>query len=194
MATGVIAYELATGDIHVFHAKAIVIGTGGSGRIYKTTSNAHTLTGDGIGIVFRNGLPLEDMEFFQFHPTGRPGWASSFPKRCAARAAACSTARANASWSATRPPSSTWHSATSRPDHGARGAGRPRRRANKDYVYIDVRHLGADVLEAKLPDITEIRPHRTRRRPGQGTGAGLPDLSLPDGRCPHHGERPGAAR
>ena len=73
VATGVIAYELATGDIHVFHAKAIVFATGGSGRMYKTTSNAHTLTGDGLGIVFRKGLPLEDMEFHQFHPTGLAG-------------------------------------------------------------------------------------------------------------------------
>src|SRR6202043_40398 len=73
VATGVVAYELATGEIHVFHAKAIVIATGGSGRMYKTTSNAHTLTGDGIGIVFRKALPLEDMEFHQFHPTGLAG-------------------------------------------------------------------------------------------------------------------------
>jgi succinate dehydrogenase / fumarate reductase flavoprotein subunit len=73
VATGVIAYEFATGDIHVFHAKAIVFATGGSGRMYKTTSNAHTLTGDGLGIVFRKGLPLEDMEFHQFHPTGLAG-------------------------------------------------------------------------------------------------------------------------
>ncbi|HZN78130.1 MAG TPA: FAD-binding protein, partial [Mycobacterium sp.] len=73
VATGVVAYELATGDIHVFHAKAIVLATGGSGRMYKTTSNAHTLTGDGLGIVFRKGLPLEDMEFHQFHPTGLAG-------------------------------------------------------------------------------------------------------------------------
>ena len=56
-------------------AKSIVFATGGSGRMYKTTSNAHTLTGDGMGIIFRKGLPLEDMEFHQFHPTGlaRPG-------------------------------------------------------------------------------------------------------------------------
>lgn len=73
VATGVIAYELATGEIHVFHAKSIVFATGGSGRMYKTTSNAHTLTGDGLGIIFRKGLPLEDMEFHQFHPTGLAG-------------------------------------------------------------------------------------------------------------------------
>ncbi len=57
VATGVVAYELATGEIHVFHAKSIVFATGGSGRMYKTTSNAHTLTGDGMGIIFRKGLP-----------------------------------------------------------------------------------------------------------------------------------------
>jgi succinate dehydrogenase / fumarate reductase, flavoprotein subunit len=68
--SGIVAYELATGDIHVFQAKSIVFATGGFGKIYKTTSNAHTLTGDGVGIIWRKGLPLEDMEFFQFHPTG----------------------------------------------------------------------------------------------------------------------------
>ena len=70
---GVVAYELATGDLHVFQSKAVIFATGGFGKIYKTTSNAHTLTGDGVGIVWRKGLPLEDMEFFQFHPTGLAG-------------------------------------------------------------------------------------------------------------------------
>ncbi|MCS7350152.1 MAG: succinate dehydrogenase flavoprotein subunit [Anaerolineae bacterium] len=67
---GVVAIEIATGDIHVFHSKAVLLATGGAGRIYKVTSNAHSLTGDGMAIVWRRGLPLEDMEFFQFHPTG----------------------------------------------------------------------------------------------------------------------------
>ena len=68
--SGVVAYELATGDTHVFHAKAVLFATGGFGKVFKVTSNAHTLTGDGMGIVYRKGLPLEDMEFYQFHPTG----------------------------------------------------------------------------------------------------------------------------
>src|SRR5450759_489694 len=67
---GVVAYELATGTLHVFQAKAVVFATGGFGKMYKVSSNAHTLTGDGPGIIWRKGLPLEDMEFFQFHPTG----------------------------------------------------------------------------------------------------------------------------
>ncbi|MFT4147943.1 MAG: FAD-dependent oxidoreductase, partial [Micrococcaceae bacterium] len=70
---GVVAFELATGEIHVFRAKSVILASGGAGKIFKTTSNAHTLTGDGMGIAFRNGLPLEDMEFFQFHPTGLAG-------------------------------------------------------------------------------------------------------------------------
>ena len=69
-AAGVVAYELATGELHVFRAKAVVFATGGFGRMFKVTSNAHALTGDGPAVLFRRGIPLEDMEFFQFHPTG----------------------------------------------------------------------------------------------------------------------------
>jgi succinate dehydrogenase / fumarate reductase flavoprotein subunit len=69
-ATGVVAVELATGEIHVFHAKAIIFATGGHGRIWEITSNAYSFTGDGPAVFMRRGLPLEDLEFFQFHPTG----------------------------------------------------------------------------------------------------------------------------
>ncbi|MBW3581130.1 MAG: FAD-binding protein, partial [Actinobacteria bacterium] len=67
---GVVAYEVATGDLHVFATKALLFATGGFGKIFKVTSNAHALTGDGPGLLFRRGIPLQDMEFFQFHPTG----------------------------------------------------------------------------------------------------------------------------
>jgi len=69
-AAGVVAIELATGEMHVFHAKAVVFATGGHGRIWEITSNAYALTGDGIALNLRRGIPAEDMEFFQFHPTG----------------------------------------------------------------------------------------------------------------------------
>jgi len=69
-AAGVVAVELATGELHVFHAKAVIFATGGHGRIWEITSNAYAFTGDGPAITMRRGLPLEDMEFFQFHPTG----------------------------------------------------------------------------------------------------------------------------
>ncbi len=69
-AAGVVAVELATGEIHVFHSKAVVFATGGHGRMWEVTSNAYAYTGDGAAVTMRRGLPLEDMEFFQFHPTG----------------------------------------------------------------------------------------------------------------------------
>ncbi len=67
---GVVAIDVATSELHVFHAKAVMIAAGGFGKMFQVTSNAHTLTGDPVAAVFRRGLPLEDMEFFQFHPTG----------------------------------------------------------------------------------------------------------------------------
>ncbi len=67
---GVVALEIATGDFHIFHGKAVMFATGGWGRCWEVTSNAHSLTGDGAAICFRRGVPMEDMEFFQFHPTG----------------------------------------------------------------------------------------------------------------------------
>ncbi|MCL5428940.1 MAG: FAD-dependent oxidoreductase [Chloroflexi bacterium] len=70
VANGVVAVELATGDLHVFHAKAVVFATGGHGRVWEVTSNAYAYTGDGVAITMRRGIPAEDMEFFQFHPTG----------------------------------------------------------------------------------------------------------------------------
>ncbi|MCA9897008.1 MAG: succinate dehydrogenase flavoprotein subunit [Ardenticatenaceae bacterium] len=67
---GIVAIEISTGDFHVFHSKAVHFATGGWGRCWEVTSNAHSLTGDGAAICLRRGVPLEDMEFFQFHPTG----------------------------------------------------------------------------------------------------------------------------
>jgi len=69
-AAGVVAVELTTGELHTIHAKAVIFATGGYGRIFEVTSNAYAYTGDGPAILFRHGIPLEDMEFFQFHPTG----------------------------------------------------------------------------------------------------------------------------
>jgi succinate dehydrogenase / fumarate reductase flavoprotein subunit len=155
--TGVVAYELATGDIHVFHAKAVVIATGGSGRMYKTTSNAHTLTGDGIGIVFRKGLPLEDMEFHQFHPTGLAGLGILISEAVRGEGGRLLNGEGERFMERYAPtivdlaPRDIVARSMVREVLEGRGGG-----PLKDYVYIDVRHLGADVLEAKLPDITEF--------------------------------------
>jgi len=70
VAAGVVALELATGELHVFHSKAVIFATGGHGRVWEITSNAYAYTGDGVAITLRRGIPAEDMEFFQFHPTG----------------------------------------------------------------------------------------------------------------------------
>jgi succinate dehydrogenase / fumarate reductase flavoprotein subunit len=67
---GVVALELATGELHIFHAKAVIFATGGHGRIWEITSNAYAYTGDGAAVLARRGFPIQDMEFFQFHPTG----------------------------------------------------------------------------------------------------------------------------
>ncbi|MFQ5578886.1 MAG: FAD-dependent oxidoreductase, partial [Anaerolineae bacterium] len=67
---GVVAYKIDSGELHVFYTKAVMFATGGWGRVWSITSNAQTLTGDGPAILLRKGLPLQDMEFFQFHPTG----------------------------------------------------------------------------------------------------------------------------
>ena len=69
-AAGVVAIQILTGELHVFHAKAVIIAAGGHGRIWEITSNAYTYTGDGVAVTLRRGIPAEDMEFFQFHPTG----------------------------------------------------------------------------------------------------------------------------
>jgi succinate dehydrogenase / fumarate reductase flavoprotein subunit len=70
IAVGVVAIDLSTGEFHVFHAKAVILATGGHGRVWEITSNAYAYTGDGVAIALRRGIPAEDMEFFQFHPTG----------------------------------------------------------------------------------------------------------------------------
>ena len=72
---GVVAVELATGKLHIFAAKCVLFATGGFGRIFKITSNAYANTGDGLAICARRGIPLEDMEFFQFHPMVSRAWA-----------------------------------------------------------------------------------------------------------------------
>src|SRR5215211_5862381 len=67
---GVVALDVSSGDLHIFHGKAVLFATGGYGRVFKITSNALASTGDGMALAYRRGIPLEDMEMYQFHPTG----------------------------------------------------------------------------------------------------------------------------
>ncbi|WP_298743417.1 succinate dehydrogenase flavoprotein subunit [uncultured Microbacterium sp.] len=154
---GVVAYELATGDLHVFHSKAVIFATGGFGKIYKTTSNAHTLTGDGVGIIWRKGLPLEDIEFFQFHPTGLAGLGILLTEGARGEGAILRNASGERFMERYAPtikdlaPRDIVARCMVKEVLEGRGAG-----PNKDYVYLDCTHLGAEVLETKLPDITEF--------------------------------------
>ncbi|MFC6326581.1 succinate dehydrogenase flavoprotein subunit [Microbacterium koreense] len=154
---GVVAYELATGDLHVFQSKAVVFATGGFGKIFKTTSNAHTLTGDGVGIVWRKGLPLEDMEFFQFHPTGLAGLGILLTEGARGEGAILRNASGERFMERYAPtikdlaPRDIVSRCMVQEVAEGRGAG-----PHKDYVLLDCTHLGAEVLETKLPDITEF--------------------------------------
>ena len=154
---GVVAYDLSTGDIHVFQGKSVVFATGGFGKIFKTTSNAHTLTGDGVGIVWRKGLPLEDMEFYQFHPTGLAGLGILLTEGARGEGAILRNASGERFMERYAPtikdlaPRDIVARSMVQEVLDGRGAG-----PNKDYVFLDCTHLGEDVLENKLPDITEF--------------------------------------
>jgi len=155
--TGAVAYELATGEIHVFQTKSVILATGGAGKIFKTTSNAHTLTGDGLGIVLRKGLPLEDMEFFQFHPTGLAGLGILISEAVRGEGGILRNGDGERFMERYAPtikdlaPRDIVARSMVQEVREGRGAG-----PNKDYVLLDVTHLGKEVLETKLPDIAEF--------------------------------------
>ncbi len=154
---GVVAYDLASGELHVFQAKAVIMATGGFGKIYKTTSNAHTLTGDGVGIIWRKGLPLEDMEFFQFHPTGLAGLGILLSEAARGEGAILRNSEGERFMERYAPtikdlaPRDIVARCMATEIREGRGAG-----PNKDYVYLDITHLEPAVIDAKLPDITEF--------------------------------------
>ena len=154
---GVVAYELATGAIHVFRAKAVIFATGGYGKVWKTTSNAHTLTGDGMAIAYRRGIPLEDMEFYQFHPTGLAGLGVLLTEGARGEGGILRNATGERFMERVAPtikdlaPRDMVARAMVAEVREGRGAG-----PDKDYVYLDLTHLPKEQIEAKLPDITEF--------------------------------------
>ncbi len=155
--TGVVAYELGTGEIHVFRAKSVVFATGGTGKIYKTTSNSHTLTGDGMALALRRGLPLEDMEFFQFHPTGLAGLGILLSEAARGEGAILRNSDGERFMERYAPtikdlaPRDMVSRAMANEVREGRGCG-----PHKDYVLLDLTHLERAHIDAKLPDITEF--------------------------------------
>ncbi len=157
---GVVAVELATGELHIFAAKAVLFATGGFGRIFKITSNAHANTGDGPAICARRGIPLEDMEFFQFHPTGIEGLGILISEAVRGEGGILRNRdgkRFMEHYSPTlldlAPRDIVARSILTeiRAGQGIRGD-----RKIDDYVHLDATHLGTEVLQAKLPDISSF--------------------------------------
>ncbi len=153
---GVVAYELANGEIHVFRSKAVLFATGGYGKMFKVTSNAHTLTGDGPGVCYRRGIPLEDMEMFQFHPTGIYKMGILLSEAVRGEGGILINNEGERFMERYAPtvkdlaPRDMVSRAIYQEVKEGRGID------GKDYVYLDVRHLDPDIIENKLPDVTEF--------------------------------------
>ena len=157
VAKGLVAYELATGELHLFEAKAIVIASGGFGRIYKITSNAYTLTGDLQAILYRKGLPLEDMEFYQFHPTGLYPLGILLTEGARGEGGILRNALGERFMERYAPtikdlaPRDMVSRAMYLEVREGRGCG-----PKKDHVLLDLTHLPPEVIKKKLPDIAEF--------------------------------------
>ncbi|MER6535090.1 succinate dehydrogenase flavoprotein subunit [Streptomyces sp. 900105755] len=155
--SGVVAYELATGEIHIFQAKAVIYASGGTGKFFRVTSNAHTLTGDGQAAVYRRGLPLEDMEFFQFHPTGIWRMGILLTEGARGEGGILRNKDGERFMEKYAPVMKDLASrdVVSRSIYTeireGRGCG-----PEGDHVYLDLTHLPPEQLDAKLPDITEF--------------------------------------
>jgi len=155
--SGVVAYELATGELHVFRARSVLYATGGFGRMFKVSSNAHTLTGDGPAVLYRRGIPLQDMEFFQFHPTGVYKMGILLSEAVRGEGGILLNSEEERFMERYAPtvkdlaPRDLVSRAIFQEIKEGRGVG-----PNRDAVWLDVRHLPRDVIEEKLPDVTEF--------------------------------------
>ena len=155
--SGVVAYELATGEIHVFRSKAVLFATGGYGRMFKVSSNAHALTGDGPAVAFRRGIPLEDMEMFQFHPTGLAKLGVLLSEAARGEGGIVLNKDGERFMERYAPtikdlaPRDMVSRAIYQEIKEGRGGG-----PNADWAFLDIRHLDPKVIEEKLPDITEF--------------------------------------
>jgi succinate dehydrogenase / fumarate reductase flavoprotein subunit len=153
---GVVAYCIATGELHVFHAKAVLDATGGCGRMFRVTSNAHSLTGDGMAVALRAGLPLEDMEFFQFHPTGIYKMGILLSEAARGEGGILRNRTGERFMERYAPtlldlaPRDMVSRAMYREIRDGKGID------GKNYLHLDLTHLSAEVHDKKLPDVTDF--------------------------------------
>ena len=153
---GVVAVRLADGMLHVLRSKAVLLATGGFGRMFRITSNAHTLTGDGVALAYRRGVPLEDMEFYQFHPTGLAGLGVLLSEAARGEGGILLNGKGERFMERYAPtlldlaPRDVVTRAIYEEIRAGRGVD------GKDYVWLDVHHLGRAVIDEKLPDITDF--------------------------------------
>jgi succinate dehydrogenase / fumarate reductase flavoprotein subunit len=155
-AAGVVAYRIADGELVTLRAKAVLLATGGFGRMFRVTSNAWSLTGDGVSLAYRHGVPMQDMEFYQFHPTGIVGIGILLSEAARGEGAYLLDNDGFRFMERYAPklmelaPRDMVSRAIVQEVRAGRGID------GKDYVYLDVRHLGRKKIDEKLPDITDF--------------------------------------
>jgi succinate dehydrogenase / fumarate reductase flavoprotein subunit len=154
---GVTALEMETGDIHVLRAKSVMLATGGAGRIFAASTNAFINTGDGLGMAARAGVPLQDMEFWQFHPTGVAGAGVLLTEGCRGEGAILRNSNGDRFMERYAPtmkdlaPRDFVSRCMDQEIKEGRGCG-----PNKDYINLDMTHLGSDTIKLRLPSVFEI--------------------------------------
>jgi succinate dehydrogenase / fumarate reductase flavoprotein subunit len=154
---GVTALEMETGEVHILEAKTTLFATGGAGRIYAASTNAFINTGDGLGMAARAGIPLEDMEFWQFHPTGVHNAGVLLTEGCRGEGAILRNSNGERFMERYAPtlkdlaPRDFVSRCMDQEIKEGRGCG-----PNKDYINLDMTHLGGDTILKRLPSVFEI--------------------------------------
>ncbi|MVW64586.1 succinate dehydrogenase flavoprotein subunit [Massilia sp. NEAU-DD11] len=154
---GVVALEMETGDVMMLQAKTTVFATGGAGRIFAASTNAFINTGDGLGMAARAGIPLQDMEFWQFHPTGVAGAGVLITEGVRGEGGILINSNGERFMERYAPtlkdlaPRDFVSRSMDQEIKEGRGVG-----PNKDHVLLDLRHIGADTIRKRLPSILEI--------------------------------------